>query len=241
MLMKRSPRTAKTAVAQSVEAPPPPAAVGVVPPPPVVAVPPPPPPPAPAATPVTAAANFIELLNKRQALTRRSKAKEGNLQMRNLMWPGLDEKRLWLRTDKTRKGYTTMPRAMPLFMNLINDISKQVTEGKSVPAGKSYLALWCRVFDEGFLKIENEAAAALEAGYAGERNVTTWREHLGILKELGFIDCKPGPAGPFQYVLIYNPYQVVNALYAKGWVQQATYAALFQRAIDIGATDLTET
>ena len=183
---------------------------------------------------------FASMLNEKQAKTRRNKAKESNQAMRTHLWPKLDEKKLWLREDKTRKGYTTMPRTMPLIVNLINDVSKQVTNGKSVPAGKSYLVLWCRVWDEGFLKIDSEAAAALEAGYAGERNVTTWREHLAVLKDLGFIDCKEGPAGPFQYVLIYNPYQVIKALDAKGWVQQPTYTALFQRAMDIGATDLTE-
>jgi|GEM_PF-975238 len=180
------------------------------------------------------------VLNEKQQKTRRNKAKEGNLKMRLLLWPGHDKSTLWLREDKTRKGYTTMPRTMPLFVNLINDISKHVTHGKAVPAGRSYLVLWCRVFDEGFLKIESEAAAALEAGYAGERNVTTWREHLGVLKVLGFIDTKDGPAGPYQYILLLNPYQVVKALHAKGWVQDSAYRALFQRAVDIGAVDLTE-
>jgi len=179
-------------------------------------------------------------LNEKRARTRRNKAKEDNLKMRQHLWNGLEESRLWLREDKTRKGYTTMPRTMPLIVNLINDISKRVTSGKAVPAGKSYLVLWCRVFDEGFLKIESEPAAALEAGYAGERNVTTWREHMGVLKDLGFIDCKDGPAGPFQYILLFNPYQVIKALHAKGWVQQGAYTALYQRALDIGATDLTE-
>ena len=191
-------------------------------------------------TPAEVLAAFTAL-NDKQARTRRNKAKESHLTMRKHLWPLLDESLLWLREDKTRKGYTTMPRTIPLIVNLINDISKQVTGGKAVPAGKSYLVLWCRVFDEGFLKIESEAVAALEAGYAGERNVTTWREHLSVLKELGFIDCKDGPAGPYQYILIFNPYRVVKSLHAKGWVQQAAYTALFQRAMDIGATDLTET
>lgn len=182
----------------------------------------------------------FSVLNERQARTRRNKAKESNLKMRKHLWPTLDEASLWLREDKTRKGYTTMPRTIPQIINLINDVSKQVTGGKAVPAGKSYLVLWCRVFDEGFVKIENEAVAALEAGYSGERNVTTWREHLNALKALGFIDCKDGPAGPYQYILLFNPYKVVKALYEKGWVQQASYTALFQRAMDIGATDLTE-
>jgi hypothetical protein len=179
-------------------------------------------------------------LNIKQARMRRNKAKESNLKMRKHLWPDLKESDLWLREDVTRKGYTTLPRTIPLFVNLINDVSKYVTDGKSVPAGKSYLVLWCRVFDEGFLRIDNEAVAALEAGYAGERNVTTWREHLRVLKDLGFIDCKQGPAGPFQYILIFNPYRVAKTLNGKGWVQQAVYTALFQRAADIGATDLVE-
>ncbi|GAA5167518.1 hypothetical protein [Viridibacterium curvum] len=180
------------------------------------------------------------ILNEKQARARRNGATESNLKMRAHLWPGLDEKRLWLRTDKTRKGFTTMPRTMALIVNLIDDISKQVTSGKAVPAGKAYLVLWCRVFDEGFVKIDNEAAAALEAGYAGERNVTTWRQHLAVLRDLGFIDCKNGPAGPYQYILLYNPYQVIKNLNAKNMIQQGAYTALFQRAIDVRATDLTE-
>jgi hypothetical protein len=182
----------------------------------------------------------IEHLNVKQTKMRRNKAKEDNLKMRNHLWPDLDVSRLWLREDKTRKGYTTLPRPMPLFINLISDVSKHVTDGKAVPAGKAYLVLWCRVFDEGFLKIDSEAIAALEAGYAGERNVTTWREHMRVLRDLGFIDSKEGPAGPFQYILIFNPYYAAKALNKKGWVQQTTYTALFQRATDIGAIDFLE-
>lgn len=182
----------------------------------------------------------MNLLNEKRARTRRNRAMENNLQMREHLWPGLDERRLWLRTDKTRKGFATMPRTMPLVLNMVNDLTKHVTGGKAIPAGKSLLVLWCRVFDEGFLKIESEAVAALEAGYAGERNVTTWREHLVALKELGFIDFKEGPAGPYQYILLYSPYRAVKDLYAKGWVQKGAYTALFQRAMDIGATDLIE-
>ena len=84
------------------------------------------------------------------------------------------------------------------------------------------------------------AAAAKEAGYLGERNVTTWREHLRVLKELGFIDYAAGLAGPCQFVLLLNPYHAVKALHEKGWVQQEAYTTLFQRAQEIGATDLDE-
>ena len=102
------------------------------------------------------------------------------------------------------------------------------------------MALWCRVRDGAFLKIDSDPVAALEAGYAGERNVTTWREHLRLLKELGFIDYKPGAAGPCQFVLLWNPYRVVKKLNARGWIQETAYTALLQRSLEIGATDLDE-
>lgn len=178
------------------------------------------------------------VLNEKAAKKRLSKAQKATLAMRKQLWPDITDEDLWLRSD--RDGFTTIPRTMPLFMDLIADASKQVTSGKSVPAGKAYLVLWCRVFDEGLVKIDVEAAAAMEAGYIGERNVTTWREHLRVLKELGFIDYAPGLAGPCQFVLLLNPYHTVKALLAKGWVQQPTYTALFQRAQEIRATDLDE-
>jgi hypothetical protein len=171
--------------------------------------------------------------NLKQAAKRRSKAQESALKMREHHWPGLDESKLWLR--KNNDGYTTLPRTMPLLMNLINDLSKSVNTGKSAPAGKAYLVLWCRVFDEGVVRIDNEAVMAFEAGYTGERNVTTWREHLRILRELGFIDYKEGPSGPCQYVLIFNPYHTVMAL--KDRIQPASFTAIYQRALEIGAAD----
>lgn len=186
----------------------------------------------------TATKTGTPALTEKAARKRLSKAQKATLAMRNELWPHITDNHLWLRAD--RDGFTTIPRTMPLFMELIADASKQVTSGKSVPAGKAYLVLWCRVFDEGLVKIDVEAAAAMEAGYIGERNVTTWREHLRVLKELGFIDYKPGQAGPCQFVLLFNPYHAAKALKAKGWVQEGAWTALFQRAQEIRAKDLED-
>ena len=192
-----------------------------------------------AALKMVAATRQSPALTQKAARKRLSKAQKATLSMRKQLWPHITEDDLWLRADRT--GFTTIPRTMPLFMELIAAASKRVTAGsKSVPAGKAYLVLWCRVFDEGLVKIEVEAAAAKEAGYLGERNVTTWREHLRVLKELGFIDYAAGLAGPCQFVLLLNPYHAVKALHEQGWVQQEAYTTLFQRAQEIGATDLDE-
>lgn len=172
--------------------------------------------------------------NVKQTLKKISKAKEDAIAMRKHLWPDVTDEHLWLLGDKKKKGFSSIPRTMPILMNIINDASKQVSK-KSVPAGRSYLVLWCRVFGEGIVKVENETVAASEAGYVGERSITTWREHLRVLKELGFIDYRPGQAGPMQFVLLHNPYFVVKDIRAKKWLQEEQYTAFLQRAIEIGA------
>ncbi|VVD87450.1 hypothetical protein [Pandoraea anhela] len=176
--------------------------------------------------------------NVKQAKVRLKKVQKGTLALRKHHWPNVTEDELWIRHGKA--GFTTIPRTLPLFIEIIDAASKQVASGKSVPAGRTYLVLWSRVFDEGLVKIEVEASAAREAGYVGERNITTWRQHLKVLADLGFIDVKEGAAGPCQFILMFNPYHVSRKLHAKGWIQKVTYDALFQRAIEIGATDLEE-
>ncbi|MDP3670012.1 MAG: hypothetical protein Q8R69_10040 [Telluria sp.] len=178
---------------------------------------------------VAKAAPVLKDLNLKQKAKRKSKAQENMITMRKHLFPLISEEHLWLRT--VNHGFTTIPRTMPLFMNVINDLAKSVSD-KSVPAAKTYLTLWCRVFDDGILKIDDEAAAAVEAGYVGERNVTTWRDHLKVLKELGFIDFAAGST-PCQWIVIRNPYLAVMEL--KDRIQPATYNALCQRALEIGA------
>jgi hypothetical protein len=58
---------------------------------------------------------------------------------------------------------------------------------------------------------------------------------MRVLKDLGFIDYRAGPAGPMQYILLLNPYKVAKDLRAKSWVQELPYTSLFQRALEIGA------
>lgn len=121
-----------------------------------------------------------------------------------------------------------------MIMNMINDITKRKV-GKSIPAGKTYLILWLHVYEEGLVRIDSEAEAAFEAGYGGQRNATTFRLHMNILKDLGFIDFRKGTKGPMQYVLLLNPYKVVQGLHVAGLVPNEHYAALIERANAIGS------
>ena len=150
--------------------------------------------------------------------------------IRSQCWPELDDSQLWYRKEKA--GFVTIPRALPYFHVIMNSMSK----GK--PVSSTYFGLWCRVFDQSIIIIENPEKMAFEAGYTGQRAVVTWKERMRILMDLGFIDAKPGASGDYNYVLLFNPYLVVKRLYEnKQLPEEREYFALFDRATEIGAAN----
>ena len=153
-----------------------------------------------------------------------SKAQEKAKALRDSVWPDLDEQMLWNR--KSVSGFTTIPRTMPLIMNIIDALTK------NKPAGSAYFVMWCRTFDHSLLVIDNPMTLAVEAGFSGERALSTWKDRMRSLVELGFIDAKEGPSGPYHYVLLFNPHKVVWDL--KGKIQESTFRQLQTRAIEIG-------
>ena len=161
-----------------------------------------------------------------------SKIAQRQLKLREHLWPDLDKKRLWLR--KERAGFTTVPRSMPLILSIIDSMSK----GK--PLSSTYLELWCRAHDECLITLTRQEELAFHSGFTGQRAISTWRDRLRTLVELGFIETKPGPSGELSYALLLNPYQVIKKHHGKkhSGITEATYNALQQRAIDIGADDL---
>jgi len=161
-----------------------------------------------------------------------SRIAQRQLNLREKLWPALDKKTLWLR--KERAGFTTVPRTMPLIMSIIDSMSK----GK--PLSSTYLELWCRAHDECLVTLTRQEELAFHAGFSGQRALTTWRDRVRTLAELGFIETKPGPSGNLSYALILNPYQIIKKHHSKthSGITEAAYNALQQRAIDIGADDL---
>jgi hypothetical protein len=159
-----------------------------------------------------------------------SKGKERALQMRFENWPDVPDAHLWNRARC--HGYTTVPRTVAMVMNIIDSLSK------NQPAGRTYFGLWCRTYDESVVIIENPLSLAFEAGFSGERAVTTWRQRMQSLLDLGFIDAKPGSSGDFHFVLLYNPHWVVWKL--KTRIQPQAFMQLADRAVDIGAADFLQ-
>lgn len=157
-----------------------------------------------------------------------SKATQRAQQIREEHWGDVPDSGLWNR--KMCQGYTTIPRTMPIIANIIDRLSKDR------PAGRTYMGLWTRAFDASVVMIDNPTAVATEAGYSGERAVTTWSQRMQTLEKLGFIHTKPGSSGKYHYVLILNPHKVVWKHKAK--IQEQTFMQLQDRAAEIGAVDM---
>lgn len=160
-------------------------------------------------------------------------AKKRKEELREKFWPGVTEQHLWDRHN--RDGFGTIPRAMPLMLSIMNDLAE-----KGQPVGPTYLELWCRLNDEGYLNLNRPHEMAFAAGFAGQRALYTWRDRLAKLRDLGFISFKEGPTGEFSYALFWNPYHIIRRHHEKGQVTDAKWQALVFRAHEIGANDLDE-
>ncbi|EKK1359558.1 hypothetical protein PL528_004622 [Salmonella enterica] len=139
----------------------------------------------------------------------------------------LEQLKVWNRHE--HDGYTTVPRTLTYISRILDYLG-----GTGLPLSQTYLALWCRVFDEGFVEIRDKDGFAYEAGFSGQRAVTTWTGRMRKLRDLGFITTKPGTSGEFQYVILLNPLTVIKELY-EGKEKDERYNALVGRMQEVGA------
>lgn len=167
------------------------------------------------------------MANGRQASAKRMKMTERAQQQMALHFPSFPSVFIWHR--KTKDGFTTIPRTMPIVMQAID------VQSKGNPAGHTLMCLWARSPDTPFLLIENPATFAAEAGFQGERAVDTWRKRMKRLRELFMIQTKPGPSGEFHYVLLTNPNSAVEWMRTHGLVQEGLYARFIDRLMEVGA------
>lgn len=168
-------------------------------------------------------------------MARKSKITAQIEALRAELWPNIDDLPIWNR--QTSDGYTTVPRTLSQLGSIADALS-----GKGKPVMQTYLELWCRVYDNGFINLNRQQELAFSSGFSGQRAVATWRERMKRLQELHFIDIKVGPSGPYSYALILNPYWVIAHHKKQKTKQfpQDRYVALFERTIEIGAKDLAE-
>jgi hypothetical protein len=153
------------------------------------------------------------------------------LEQREALWPGA-EPNLWNR--KANKGFATIPKTMPLILQIMDEMSK----GK--PLSSTYLGLWCETWDNSMVNVGKHREMAHSAGFSGQRAEYTWSGRIEILRQLNFIDVKPGKSGPISHVLIWNPHYVIrwHHQHKTPGLVEASYNALLDRALEIGAKDM---
>lgn len=154
------------------------------------------------------------------------------LVQREMLWPGSEP---WLWHRKANKGFATIPKTMPIILQIMDDLSN----GK--PVSSTYLGLWCDTWDNSMVNISKPAEMAHAAGFNGQRAAYTWGGRIKILQDLRFIAVKAGKSGPFSHVLIWNPHRVIRWHYSQTPKRlEARFSALLGRAIEIGANDMTD-
>jgi hypothetical protein len=167
------------------------------------------------------------MANGKHASARRPKMAERAQQLQELHFPNIDDFWLWHR--KRNDGFITIPRTLPIVMQAID------AQSKGQPAGHTLFCLWARSPDHPVLAIDNTSTFAAEAGFVGERAVDTWRRRMKKLRDLKFIQTKPGASGEFHYVLLLNPNAVMEWMRSSGLVQSDLYSRFVERAADVGA------
>lgn len=172
----------------------------------------------------TPSRNLFPMASIRNLLLVRDKHR----QLRTQLFPDVTDDQLWERRTKT--GFATIPRAFPLLMVLMDELSLKQ------PVSSTYFALWCRAWDNPLVVIGSRLVdLAAEAGFAGQRAQNTLAGRLAILADLGLVRFAPGPGGKYSYALLLNPYLALEKHKKK--LSEYNWNALLGRVSEIGATD----
>ena len=161
----------------------------------------------------------------------RSKIDRRIKKLRDSLWADA-ETRIWKYEDSS--GWLNIPRSMPVILRILDSLTK------GQPVSSTYLELWCRTYNNGFIAANRAREMAFFSGFDGERAQRTWLSRIRKLHELGFIEVKEGPSGPVSYILINNPYTALKQLRDDGKIFEPFWNALIERMIDIGASDLDD-
>jgi hypothetical protein len=165
-------------------------------------------------------------------LKRNAKIAEKTTALRGKFFPSITEDMLWNR--KRQDGFTTIPRTMPIIMNIIDELTK------GSPASSTYFTLWCRTYDEMYVALTNHSDLAFQSGFSGQRSTRTWNDRMTKLADFGFIAVCAGARGTLSHALILNPHIVIRKLFEQKTpgLTHSHYNALLERANEIGAKDI---
>ena len=158
-----------------------------------------------------------------------SNADRRRIATREETWPGSDEM-VWNPGSDDVKGFATVSRLMPWITGLIRHLA-----GKGKDPSDVYWELWCRDFGQSIVEIKDEEEHAFAAGYTSSRALRTWREHIQLLAELGFILIAPVGNREIGYVLLIDPLAVARSFHERKQTPAGWWNSFSRRAKEIGA------
>lgn len=154
------------------------------------------------------------------------------LELRDQLWP---EQKEFFWNRRENKGFATIPKTLPLILNIMDDMTK------GAPVSSTYLALWCATWDNSYVAITKPTEMSIIAGFGGQRGEHTWAGRMKKLQELHFISIKPGKSGPMSHVVIWNPHTIIryhHDVAKTPGLTEASFTGLLERAMEIGAGDM---
>jgi hypothetical protein len=111
-------------------------------------------------------------------------------------------------TKKDKGWCPLLPRIVPLVSTLAKVLAPK---GKGDPSS-TYVDLWFRTDDDGFVEVEQVDEFAWGAGFITKRGRQSWRERVVALAEMGFIRVKPRLSQDMGFILLLHPVRVVEEL-----------------------------
>jgi hypothetical protein len=147
-----------------------------------------------------------------------------------MLFSDVPKEALW---SNSLKGWSWVPRTMPLILQAIRLMSKGTS------AAETYFALWCNSLSESIVEMDDKPLLIAAAGYNGPSNERTWKERMKKLVELGFIKIASGKHGEISCVLIMNPHKVLQRLKAKrtAGLDEKLYNTIMEQMINCGMLD----
>lgn len=148
---------------------------------------------------------------------------------RELLRPGSDNV-VWPHSREV--GWAKVPRYLGVALAAIRTCST-----KGIDPSGTYVELLARNFGEGLVEIINEAEHALLSGLSPtSRGVRSWRERLGELEQLGFIEQFPKGGPRLSHVILLHPRRAIKDLREKGLLHEDLWLVFERQLIDYGSS-----
>lgn len=159
----------------------------------------------------------------------KSKAEKTRESIRSRLWPARDG--LTWPPATGHGGWFKAPRCLPLLLKILK--FKSVSDDKD--PGRAYVQLLSEAWDDSVVVMRDEGDHAELAGYDRRRGIRTWRERVRLLAKLGFVEVEPAGEREFGYVLLRDPYLVVEQLHRDGLIDRAMFNLFDAKWTEAGA------